>query len=282
MWDKKEISPGNRRIDKKSMITLIKIKKFLTPRGIFNFRDLLKFLLRFPHKKFRYLRYKKLVNSEIDLEVKFTQIWRWNIWGSKESRSGEGSTLSMTEGIRNNLPKIISQFRIKSIFDGPCGDFNWMKDIDLSEVRYVGADIVKPIIIDLKRKYTRPNISFLHHDLTLNSIPQSDLVLTRDCLFHFSYGDIGKFLEKFLESNSKFLLTTSHLNDNNFTNIDIVTGDFRLLDLFMEPFLFPKNFHFEIKEPGHSNHAPRALYLWDREQIRRAFANFNLALTNLE
>jgi hypothetical protein len=36
----------------------------------------------------------------------------------------------------------------------------------------------------------------------------------------------------------KYLLTTTHIVDQNFVNSNIQTGDFRLIDLFREPFSF--------------------------------------------
>jgi hypothetical protein len=46
-----------------------------------------------------------------------------------------------------DMPPLIEKFSIKSMFDAPCGDFNWMKLVlDKVKVDYVGADIVKPLI----------------------------------------------------------------------------------------------------------------------------------------
>jgi hypothetical protein len=32
------------------------------------------------------------------------------------------------------------------MLDAPCGDFNWMKEVDLSAVHYTGGDIVEPLV----------------------------------------------------------------------------------------------------------------------------------------
>ena len=98
-------------------------------------------------------------------------------------------------------------------------------------------------------------------------------MICRDCLFHFSYEDIFKFFENFINSNIKFLLTTSHFNDYNnnksfFKNKNILTGDFRKIDLFSEPFSFKKNYLLSIEDRDSldvTNH--KFLYLFSREQI---------------
>ena len=41
---------------------------------------------------------------------------------------------------------MLYKYQIKSILDIPCGDFYWMKGLDLKNINYVGADIVAPLI----------------------------------------------------------------------------------------------------------------------------------------
>ena len=62
----------------------------------------------------------------------FKQHYQRNTWGCSESLSGEGSTLDQTAAIRGALPQLIREFRIQSMLDIPCGDFNWMKMLDLT------------------------------------------------------------------------------------------------------------------------------------------------------
>jgi len=62
---------------------------------------------------------------------------------------------------------MLNQFEIKSIFDAPCGDFNWMKEIILvNDIRYHGVDIVSNIIDSNIRKYSSQRINFSQGDLT--------------------------------------------------------------------------------------------------------------------
>ena len=90
--------------------------------------------------------------------------WVNNIWGNAESISGDGSTIDYTSSIRKHLPKLITELKVKNIFDAGCGDYNWFKEIDIpKELNYTGADIVEELIVDLKDKYEQKNINSAFH-----------------------------------------------------------------------------------------------------------------------
>ena len=85
-----------------------------------------------------------------DLESVFQHIADINHWGNAESMSGDGSTLDYTYNLRHELAKFVRGFEIRSMFDAPCGDFNWMHAVNLPEsFAYVGGDIV-PTLIELQ------------------------------------------------------------------------------------------------------------------------------------
>ena len=94
-------------------------------------------------------------------------------------------------------------------------------------------------------------------------------MICRDCLFHFSYEDIFMFLKNFLSSEIKYLLLSSHLNEENkFKNRDIVTGDFRNIDLFSEPFNFEKNYLYTFDDREGEVRNFKQMYLFTRDQIK--------------
>lgn len=73
----------------------------------------------------------------------FSRYWSSNHWRNAESRSGDGSTLAYTARLREQLPLLISRYRVRSMLDLPCGDFNWFRHVELpASVDYIGADIV--------------------------------------------------------------------------------------------------------------------------------------------
>ena len=59
----------------------------------------------------------------------FDNIYEMNYWRNCESLSGDGSTLNYTENLRKQLPNLIKAFSINTIYDAPCGDFNWMRGV---------------------------------------------------------------------------------------------------------------------------------------------------------
>ena len=97
----------------------------------------------------------------------FTQIYEgYKFGGTNESRSGLGSTLEETSGLRDKIKLLIREKNIKSVVDIPCGDFNWMKEI-VSEFKYYrGVDIVKDLIKANKEKYKNfENVDFMVADV---------------------------------------------------------------------------------------------------------------------
>lgn len=105
-------------------------------------------------------------------------------------------------------------------------------------VAYIGADVVDEIIAENQEKFCSDKRSFVKLDLTTGPLPQVDLILCRDCLFHFSFEHIFKALDQIKRSGSTYLLTTT--NTRLERNRDIVTGEWRRLNLEAPPFSLPK------------------------------------------
>ena len=76
----------------------------------------------------------------------FREIYESNLWGSGNSASGKGSELTQTTTLSMILPDLFEELSIKSLLDIPCGDFHWMKDVDLKDVNYIGGDIVDELV----------------------------------------------------------------------------------------------------------------------------------------
>jgi hypothetical protein len=229
--------------------------------------ETLKIIMKYPFHLWKIKNFEKLLGTMSNPEDKFTWIYRNNYWGIDESLSGPGSTLEYTENLRLELPKLLKDFNISSILDLPCGDFNWMKILmPTLNVNYIGGDIVQDLVDSNNSNYKNDSIEFIKLNLTKDSLPYSDLMICRDCLFHLSFEDIQKFLMNYVDSKIPYLLTTTHKNNNNFQNTDIQTGDHRSIDLFLHPFNFPKTplvriDDFLLPEPE------REMCLFSREQI---------------
>ena len=203
----------------------------------------------------------------MNIEQRFENIFKNNSWGGHNSVSGRGSDLDQTEHIIREIPALFKDMGISTILDIPCGDFNWMRNIDLSGIKYIGADIVKEIVKNNKNQYEKNNVSFRHMNLIEDTLPQVDLILIRDCLVHMSYDDIFKLLNNVCNSMSQYLLTTSFTDRQD--NKDIITGEWRPLNLQIAPFSFPKPIRIinERCTQGKLSYADKSLGLWEISDI---------------
>lgn len=228
-------------------------------------------IIFYPNKIIKLYYIQKYVNQSKGIKDKFTKIYELNYWGSDESISGNGSTLEYTENIRAELPSLLKKFNIKSIFDAPCGDFNWMQHVIKEyEINYTGGDIVKKLIEKCNFDYNDKNIKFIEIDITKDKFPDADLMICRDCLFHLSFKDINNYFKIFLDSNIEYLLTTTFTNNSDFKNKDIITGDFRKIDLYSAPFNIPKNnLIYKISDDGSSD-SGREMHLFKRVQLKES------------
>jgi hypothetical protein len=182
---------------------------------------------------------KKSIFYGKNTEEIFNYIFENNHWGNSESISGSGSDLKQTKSIINSINILLKSHNITSLLDIPCGDFNWMAKVDLNNIQYTGADIVKALVDTNNTKYSyKKNLIFKKLNLIKDDLPKVDLVLTRDCLVHLSNIDIFDSLKNIKKSGSKYLLTTTFINTK--VNEDISTGDWRPLNLEKRPFNFPK------------------------------------------
>lgn len=167
----------------------------------------------------------------------FTAIYESHFWIDDESRSGGGSNLYATEKIRKAIPGLFMKYGVRSVLDIPCGDFFWFKEMKLELDRYVGGDIVVPLIASVAEKYTSPTHSFCVMDITKDPLPDCDLILVRDCFIHLNFESILAAVQNITRSRIRYLLTT-HSADVT-TNVDITTGSARALNLCADPFNFP-------------------------------------------
>lgn len=164
-----------------------------------------------------------------DIAGVFSSIYHKNSWGSPESRSGPGSGVNRTGGLRGILRDVLSSYYIKTMLDLPCGDFNWMKEMDLSDLTYLGGDIVPDLIDRNNGSYGRDNVKFSVIDAVEGPIPRADLIFCRDMMVHLPFEMIGRVLKNFRESGSRYLLATTFTGLSS--EIDIKVGSWRPIDM---------------------------------------------------
>jgi hypothetical protein len=194
----------------------------------------------------------------------FDKIYETNYWDTEESLSGGGSTLEATEVYRIELVQWLQRLGIRSMFDAPCGDLNWMPLVlERVNLRYIGGDISVRAVEDARKR--RPDLDIRQFDICTDEFPDADLWHCRHTFFHLSFADIKKALANACRSNIRYAAITTH-KALWLRNLDIETGGFRLLDLRRPPFDLPTPLTWlSDTEKGTF---PRFVGIWSIDQLR--------------
>ena len=234
-------------------------------------RDLLKGI---PGARSLYYRARQLMKPVaiyrrlLSQRAVFADIYKNNRWGGNSSVSGTGSDDVQTRVVARELPRILKRLQTKTMLDIPCGDYFWMQHVALDEVSYTGADIVSDLIDRNIRQFEGEQIRFEMIDLVTDKLPRVDLVFCRDCLVHLSYKSVWRALSNICVSDSGYLLTTTFPEHPR--NRDIVTGEWRPLNLQAPPFNLPEpleSFEEGCSE-GDGRFRDKSLALWRISDLR--------------
>ena len=208
--------------------------------------------------------YEKLARAGDRAEPRdvFRDIYRRHHWSGSRSASGAGASADQTGEIRRALPALLRELGVSTMLDLPCGDYNWMRNIELPSQRYIGADLLPDLIEPLAAQWGDRHREFRVLDLTRDRLPPADLLFCRDCLVHLSFADIRLALANVAASGIPYLLTTTFPQGE--INEDIVTGDWRVLDLERAPFHLPPPLRIlnEGCTEGEGGFADKSLGLW--------------------
>lgn len=188
-----------------------------------------------------YRRKRGLKTAHLDAgrttQERFEDIYEQGVWKQSldhRSLSGAGSEMSATSDLREQLPKLLSDLGACSLLDVGCGDWNWAKHIEFP-CRYIGIDIVRAVI-EANQEHARDNVEFILCDAISSQIPKADVAICREVLFHLSLSDAFAVIQN-IKKSASFLIATT---DDILFNSDIMTGDFRCLNLQRAPFRFPQ------------------------------------------
>ena len=190
----------------------------------------------------------------------FRKIYASNHWGASE-RSGAGASIDQAQTVLVQLARLIEQLDVRTLLDVPCGDFAWMRHLR-ADVHYIGGDVLPELVAANERLWGTPTRRFATIDLLKDDLPATDLLLCRDCLFHFSLDDMATALRTIQRSGCRWLLTTTFTECA--TNEDIVTGDWRPVNLERAPFNLPapELILNEQCTEGGNTFADKSLGLW--------------------
>jgi SAM-dependent methyltransferase len=198
------------------------------------------------------------------LGERFSAIYRNRVWlrgRADGSLSGLGSELENTKAIRQRLPELLARLDTKTVLDVGCGDFNWMRQLELG-CRYIGVDVASCVIEQNIQNYAAANRTFYALDATTDPLPSADTILCRDVFFHLSFADIWALLRNVRLSGISTMIATNDAVTE--FNADIQSGDFRLINLTKPPFSFP---HSEVSIPDDEVSAGRVLAVWKLSDV---------------
>jgi SAM-dependent methyltransferase len=203
-----------------------------------------------------------------DRSVTFDTIFHENWWNSRESVSGRGSELRQTTKYRHALIEFLLRNRFTSMFDAPCGDLNWMREVlPAVPIRYIGGDISNAVLTVARSRC--PSLDLRLFDICADRFPDADVWHCRDALLHLSFADIWAALGNAARSEIKFALLTTH-RGRLLRNLDIRTGGVRPLDLERAPFNLPSPVEYLQDSSGLG--FPRAVGVWPIDVVRKVVA----------
>lgn len=178
--------------------------------------------------------------AQPEIGDRFARIYADNVWGhGGGSLSGPGSNPEVTDLLSTQLTELLARLKARRVTDIGCGDFGWMRNVH-GDFRYTGLDIVPSLIDGLSREFQSETRRFLHLDATRDALPEGDVAVCREVLFHLSFEDVWRVVQNVKRSGYSYLLATS--DSNIWFNANISSGDHRPLNLQRAPFRFPSPF----------------------------------------
>jgi hypothetical protein len=214
----------------------------------------------FPRAVAAYENFRRSLTAP-SLEIIFTEIYHNNAWNDPESASGRGSTVARTDVVRTSLPTLLRELQTKTLLDAACGDFNWIRCVEIGDIKYIGVDVVRAIIERNSDLYGQAERTFASLDITRDNLPHADVILCRDCFIHLSFARIKQSLAHFKKSGAKYLLCTTHTAVAE--NVDCPDGGWRSVNLEIAPFNFPPPMRLIVEDKN----AGKCLGVWRLSEL---------------
>ena len=184
-----------------------------------------------------------------------------------ETADGPGATLALTENLRTWLSELLRRAKIDTMLDAACGDWSWMRLVDLGATEYTGWDVDPGRIGTCRERLLqgdfgaadRPNAQFECKNLLTvgpGELRDYELVLCRDFLMHVTNEHIAAFLDKVCGGGNMLLLATTFPGaDNQARVFDDATATWQgymeqPVDLCSDPFSLPAPIEVFPEEPG--------------------------------
>lgn len=163
-----------------------------------------------------YRRYRlRLVRKRFastPLREAFRAIYRERLWGGGDisESSGSGSGNEWTADYVQAISRLIKENGVELVVDLGCGDFRVGAEIvRLTDIQYVGVDIVPEVIEHHRRAHSASRVRFECLDITTDELPPAPLCLVRQVFQHLSNAEIQAALQN-LRRTYKWIIVTEH------------------------------------------------------------------------
>ena len=161
----------------------------------------------------------------------FNIIYEINAWGGEKGEfySGSGSYNEQISGYAKTVYEFILENDIRKIIEIGCGDFNVtnkileLLDSVQYDFKYIGYDVVKPLIKRNISNYSSSKINFVCKDSCTGIIKAGDLLIIRQVLQHLSNKSIKQITDKF--KNYKYIIVSEHQFADKYEKIIIPNKD---------------------------------------------------------
>lgn len=172
----------------------------------------------------------------MEMRSAFEDIYKNDRWTHS---SGPGSMLQFNLPYMRFLESFVAANAIRSISDIGCGDFQFMKDVDLGEAVYDGYDLVASVIDATQVLHGSDRVHFHIMPDDPTELDGGDLAILKDVLIHLDNGHAQQLLDA-LVAKFRFILTVNNIaKDPAVYNRDIEPGRFRPVDVSLPPFNYP-------------------------------------------
>ena len=149
-------------------------------------------------------------HRRMSTEEVFTDIYTHNRWGGADGTfySGLGShendvVSPYVTGIEQELGRMGADSL--TVVDLGCGDFSIGQVLSSRCGRYIGVDVVKPLIEYNRAKFATDRVSFVHANIVTDPLPAGDMCLLRQVFQHLSNDQILAVLPKLTQYPSCFI-----------------------------------------------------------------------------
>lgn len=174
----------------------------------------------------------------LSVKEAFTMIYTDALWGRSAARS------DFCSGSGSHQPHVVATYVgavetfLKSLDHRPtvvdlgCGDFSVGSQLRSLCGRYIACDVVDPLIERNRIKYSGLEVEFRVADITVDELPESEVVFIRQVLQHLSNELILQVLTR-MSTKYRYLVLTEHIPSSPafIPNLDKPTGpDTRLND----------------------------------------------------